>query len=651
MSEPLNPRFTFDAFVVGAANRLAVTAARTVSESPGTAYNPLVIHSDSGLGKTHLLMAIGHRARQLQPDVEIEYVTLEQFSELYGAAVAAEQSDALRGRFARADVLLIDDVQLLAHRDELQAELLRIVDELQSGNRQVVLTGDRPPSEIESLDDQLLARFDGGLVVDIDVPDVETRLGIVKRRADERGVGLEPSVLEAVAGFDVENVRELLGLLNRLVAYQALSETPLTADAAHQLLAGEVPKSPLTVSGLGLGLPTSGNQFGEFLSGISHTVQEQVEAWRARVADAITRWGGEGYRTGRLERLLTQDVPSGVERTIRDFERDIDRLRSFQRAMARVDPSRVSDPVFYDPDRIREADELVQLSLKEGRPPPGPSEAWTLDALVEGECNKVALSAANAVIASPGKAYNPLVLVGPLGVGKTHLLHAIGNQLAGASRSRVACLSGQQFVDELLDAIDGDRVEAWRKRYRGVTALLLDDVQNLAGKERSQEELFHLFNALSQNQQQVIFSMAVLPHDVKGLDERLVSRLEGGLVASLTPPDRELRRTLVQSRLEAKYHDVYDSVVDYLADRPADSIRAVHSLVQRVVRAAQAEDREPDLAFVSALMEGAIGAPQRQSRDVRTSGVLTSPAGSIRSYEKVVWDWPEPGDRMIEELA
>jgi chromosomal replication initiation ATPase DnaA len=651
VTEALNPRFTFDAFLVGAANRLAVTAARTVSESPGTAYNPLFIHGDSGLGKTHLLMAIGQRARQLQADVEVEYVTLDQFSELHAAAVAAGQSDALRGRFERVDVLLIDDVQFLANRDELQAELLQIIDQLQAVNKQVVLTSDRPPSEIPALDEQLLVRFDGGLVVDIDLPDIETRLAIVKRRADDRGVGLEPRVLEAVAGFDVQNVRELLGLLNRLVAYQALSETPLTADAAHQLLAGEVPKGPHTVSGAGLGLPGAGDQFGDFLSGISHTVQEQVEAWRARVADAITRWGGEGYRTGRLERLLTQDVPSGVERTIRDFERDIDRLRSFQRAMARVDPSRVSDPVFYDPDRIREADELVQLCLKEGRPPPGPSEAWTLDALLEGECNKVALSAANAVIASPGKAYNPLVLVGRMGVGKTHLLHAIGNQLAGASRSRVACLSAQQFVDELLDAIDGDRVETWRKRYRSVTALLLDDVHNLAGKERSQEELFHLFSALFQDQRQLIFTMPVLPGDVRGLDERLVSRLEDGLVASLAPPDRELRRTLVRSRLEAKYQEVYDSVVDYLADRPADSIRAVHSLVQRVVRAAQAQDREPDLAFVSALMEGAIGAAQRQSRDVRTSGVLTSPLGGLKSYEKVVWDWPEPGDRMLEELA
>ncbi|MDH5549102.1 MAG: DnaA/Hda family protein, partial [Gemmatimonadota bacterium] len=523
MSAELNPRLTFDAFVVGAANRLAVTAARTVGESPGTAYNPLFIYAQSGLGKTHLLTAIGHLSRRLAPSADVEYVTLEEFVEWYQAAVAAGQSDALRNRFARVDVLLIDDVQFLTHRREMQAELLRIVEQVQAGNRQIVLTSDRPPAEIQELDERLLTRFDGGLVVDIDSPDFETRLAILRRRASDRGVAIGPGVLEVVAGFEVQNVRELLGLLNRLVAYQAVSDVALTGDVTHQLLSGEAPPPRRRAPIPEVRRPT-GDEFADFLSGISHTVHEQVEVWRARVLEAIKRWGGDGYRTARLEALLQQEVPTGVERTVREYERDIDRLRGFQRAMARVDPNRVSDPIFYDPNRVEEADSVVQTALKEGRPPPGPSGAWTLDTLVAGAANKVALSAANAVIASPGTGYNPLVLVGPPGVGKTHLLHGIGNQLAGTRDARVACLSAQQFVDELLDAIDGDRVEAWRKRYRSATALLLDDIHLLAGKERSQQELFHLYNALLEDQRQLILTLVSPPHEIQGLEARLVSR-------------------------------------------------------------------------------------------------------------------------------
>jgi len=651
VTEELNPRFNFDTLVVGAANRLAVTAARTVGESPGTAHNPLFIYGESGLGKTHLLMAIGQLALQLQPGIDVEYVTLDEFVELYHAAVAAGQSEALRARFGRVDVLLIDDVHFLTHRREMQAELLRIVEQIQAENKQIVLSSDRPPVEIQELDDRLLTRFDGGLVVDIDIPDYETRLAILKRRGGERGADFEEGVLEEVAQFDVQNVRELLGLLNRLVAYQAVSETPLTPDAAHQLLAGEAPVRPVSAPGVIAPEPAAGNEFEEFLTGVSFTVQEQVEAWRARVADAIVRWGGEGYRTDRLEALLELEVPIGVERVIRDFERDVDRLRSFQRAMARVDPHRVSDPIFHDPDRLDEADALVQAALREGRPPPGPSEAWTLESLVSCEANKIALNSANAVVAAPGASYNPLVLVGPSGVGKTHLMHAIGNQLGGDPDVRVACLSAQQFVDELLDAIDGDRVEAWRKRYRGATALLLDDVHLLAGKERSQEELFHLFNVLHDDQRQLIFTLMASPRDLEGLDDRLVSRFEGGLVVPMGAPDREMRRAIVEQKLQLKYPSVFDSVVDYIADRPADSIRAVVNLVQRVVRAAQAEDREPDLAFVSSILEGTTPAPQRSSTRVRTSGILVSPVGSVRSREKVVWDWPDQSDRVIEEFA
>lgn len=650
MTEQLNPRLTFETLVVGAANRLAVTAARTVGESPGTAYNPLFIYGESGLGKTHLLTAIGHLARRLVADADVEYVTLDEFVEQYHAAVAAGQSDALRGRFARVDVLLLDDVQFLTNRRELQAELLRIVEQLQGGNRQIVLTSDRPPAEIQELDERLLARFDGGLVVDLDAPDYETRMAILKRRAGERGVPVDSAVLEVVAGVRVHNVRELLGLLNRIVAYQAVSDVPITPDAAYQLLAGDAPLPKASPVGAEAAPPLPGDEFAEFLSGVTMAVHEQVGVWRSRITECIKRWGGEGYRTARLEQLLKQEVPTGVERVIREYERDVDRLRGFQRAMARVDPHRVSDPIFYDPERLREADELVQSALREGRPPPEPSPAWLLEALVPGESNRLALNAANTVIASPGLTYNPLVLTGPAGVGKTHLLHAIGNELQGDTGARVACLSAQEFVDELLDAIDGDRVEAWRKRYRGATALLLDDVHLLAGKERSQEELFNLYNTLLAEDRQLVFTLVDRPSAIEGLDRRLVTRLEGGLVAGLDEPDPTVRRGVIVRWLKAKDRAVDPELVEYLTARPAGSVRSVINLVQRVLRAAQAEGFEPTTAFARAVLEGAAPAA-RASASVRTSGAMPTAVSGMRSREKVVWEWPDPEERVIEELA
>jgi hypothetical protein len=152
----LNPHASFDSFVVGSGNRLAATAARAVAEAPGSTYNPLFIYARPGLGKTHLLMAIGHEAIQFDPSRTVEYVTVDDFVEAYHAALAAGQADAYRRRFTEADLVLLDDAQLLADRRELQSELLRLIDVLSAADRQIVLAGDRPPEEIQRLDERLI---------------------------------------------------------------------------------------------------------------------------------------------------------------------------------------------------------------------------------------------------------------------------------------------------------------------------------------------------------------------------------------------------------------------------------------------------------------------------------------------------------------
>ena len=649
MTSALNPKFTFETFVVGAANRLAVTAGRTVAENPGSAYNPLFIYSGSGLGKTHLLMAIGHSAKALAPQLNIEYLTLDEYVEAFHAAIAAGQGDAFRRRFQNVDALLVDDVQFLTNRKEMQAELLRLTEALQQAGHQIVLTSDRPPAEIADLDERLISRFSGGLVVDMGVPDYETRVAILRRKAEERGARFQPGVLETAAGVEFPNVRELMGALNRLVAYQAVNETPINAEAARQVLG----VADATAASPTVGSPTaavSGDEFSQFLTDVTTTVGKAVEAWRARVAEAVLRWEGEGYRTGRLEKLLEQDTPASVDDAITSYIHDVERLKALETEVATLDPQAAGDKVFRDPERMEDA-EAAAVKVRDGAaPPPAPSAAFTLDAYAGGASNEVALSAARAVIAAPGKKYNPLVLVGKSGMGKTHLLNAIGLELMKKKGAVVACLSTQGFVDELIAAIDGDRVDWWRARYRRATALLLDDIHLLAGKDRTQEELFNLFNQLVDADRQLIFTAPAHPNKLEGLEERIVSRLEGGLVAEIGDPDRELRRTALERIMSQQKIKPEPALLDYLADRPADSVRSLTGLVQRVADAAAAQDQPVTAGLAREILEGHTPAAARRTTGLRTSGLVVSSAGGVRSREKMVWDWPSAADRVIEDL-
>ncbi len=651
MTSALNPKYSFDTFVVGAANRLAVTAGHTVAESPGAAYNPLFIYSGSGLGKTHLLMAVGHAAKKAAPKLNIEYLTLDEYVEAFHASVAAGQGDAFRRRFQNVDVLLVDDVQFLTNRKEMQSELLRLTEALQAAGRQIVLTSDRPPPDIADLDERLISRLSGGLVVDMGTPDYETRVAILRRKAEERGAQFEPGVLETVAQAEVGNVRELMGALNRLVAFQAVNDTKINAETAKQILGlveaaaspGDLRAPPATKGG-------GGDEFGEFLADVTVTVGKAVEAWRARVGEAVLRWEGEGYRTHRLEALLHRDAPGAVDEAITAFAEDVERLKALEAEVAELDPQAAGHSVFRDPERLSEAEEAAAKVREGAAPPPGPSAAFPLAAFAVGASNQVAVSAARAALERPGKKYNPLVLVGKSGLGKTHLLNAIGLELARGKRAVVACLSTQAFIDELISAIDGNRVDWWRARYRRATALLLDDIHLLAGKERTQEELFNLFNLLQDKDRQLVFTAPAHPNTLTGLEERIVSRLEGGLVAELKEPDRDVKRAVLERLLTQQGANPEAALIDYLADRPTDSVRSLVGLLQRVLGAAAAQDGPLSAGLAREVLEGQSARDTRRSSGFRTSGLVVSSLGGIKSREKVVWDWADVTDRMIEEF-
>ncbi|HTS89986.1 MAG TPA: DnaA/Hda family protein [Gemmatimonadales bacterium] len=664
----LNPRYRFDSYVVGSANRLAVTAARAVAESPGSVYNPLFVYAGSGLGKTHLLMAIGHHAMEVNPQISVEYLTLDEFIEAFHAAIASGQGEAYRHRYSDVGVLLVDDVQFLTHRREMQAELLRLTNTMLASGGQIVLSSDRPPNDIEALDERLLQRFAGGLVIDISAPDYETRVAILNRQAEERKARFDPSVIEAVASFPIASIRELIGALNRLIAYQAVSEAPITSQQARAVLAKSMPSTvrvaPQVVaaepaSPAGAAAPEAprettthptltSDEFGAFLSEISSAVARQVEAWRGRVAEAILRWQGEGYHTERLERLLEGEAPVDPDAALQDYEEDIAQLRQLEAEAQELDAQAGGLPVFRDPNRVEEARAEVNR-IREGlSPPPGPAPIWRVEEFVSSVTNVEAITAARAVLEDPGHRYNPLVVYGPVGAGKTHLLNGIGNVLAEASGSLVACLRAQDFVEDLIRAIDRDRVAWWRARYRRITALLLDDVQDLGGKDRTQEELFWLYNQLLESGRQMVFTSAVPPAELEGVEPRLRTRLEAGLVVELPSPDREVREAIVTRNLRERGHEVDPELAAYLASRPVETVRGLQELVQRVLGAAEMEQAPASVGFARQLLEGSPAGPFRRSSGMRTSGLL-SPTGSLRSREKIVWDWPDIADRLIED--
>ncbi|MHB9091332.1 MAG: chromosomal replication initiator protein DnaA, partial [Chloroflexota bacterium] len=231
----LNPRYTFETFIVGKSNQLAHAAAAAVAERPGLAYNPLFIYGAVGLGKTHLLHAIGHKARSR--NLEVTYVSSERFTNDLISSIREHHTDDFRQRYRRSDVLLIDDIQFIAGKESTQEEFFHTFNALHEANRQIVLCSDRPPKSIATLEERLRSRFEWGLIADIQSPDYEHRVAILREKATEQGLrNVPPEVIEYVARVAQSSIRELEGSLNRVLALAGLTNRPLTMDLARAAL-------------------------------------------------------------------------------------------------------------------------------------------------------------------------------------------------------------------------------------------------------------------------------------------------------------------------------------------------------------------------------------------------------------------------------
>jgi chromosomal replication initiator protein len=640
MSVILDGRFRFDNYVVGASNRLAVAAGRAVAEAPGATYNPLFIYSPSGLGKTHLIGAIGFAAKQLQPELIAEYVPLDDFVDRLHIAISSGNAERFKQAYERVDLLLIDDVQFLTGRRETQSEMLRIFNALQSRGRQIIMASDRPPSEIADVDERLVTRLAGGLVVDIGLPEYETRVAILRNKCAEREMTFANGVLEELARMPCGSVRELQGALNRLAAHEALGERPVTPANVRSIIQGGrvTPEfgRPPAVAG--------GDEFAGFLSDIAVAVAQHVEGWRVRLGERIAHWQQAGYRTSMLDRVMALSEEVDVDALDTAFASGVARLEQLEAQAVLLDPRLAGLDVFRDPEAIAEAEARVEQAIAAHDPPPAPWPAFTLETLIAGKSNQLALRAAQDAIDAPGARYNPLFVHGGPGVGKTHVVHAVGNALRRNPNltGPVACVSGSQFVDELIAALQDGSVDRWRARYRSASVLIIDDVHALAGKERSQEEMFHLFNALHSTGKQVVLASDRPPSEIGELEARLRSRFDGGLVVAIQPPDRALREALYTRILVDRAPGAEPGVAGLLAELPVSGASEVEAVVDRVVQSARSSGGHVTLSLVR--------------RELNANGAATPtsvPAIADKSFldaEKIVAEWPDLDGRVIEEL-
>ncbi|MFP4196483.1 MAG: DnaA ATPase domain-containing protein [Methanomassiliicoccales archaeon] len=323
----LNPRYTFDSFVVGRNSRFAVAAGKAVARNPGEAYNPLFIHSRSGLGKTHLLQAIGHRVGEKPWGPAVIYSSAEVLESEIVAALRSGEIDRLREEYASVDLLLMDDLQFLAGKEQTQDELFNIFGDMVDGGKQVVLACDRLPKDIPSISERLITRFESGLIADLQPPDLQTRMAILESMVEGRGIPFPKEVLRFVAATCTDNVRQLEGGMNKVMAYASLMGTEINLDTAREVLALETP---------------SEEELEELKGGHSYLVEERGVGLSHRLTASLITRGFKGLAITRSHPRYLQSVcGNGDLRTLWLTEQESDKEEtlgpSLERAMLIID--------------------------------------------------------------------------------------------------------------------------------------------------------------------------------------------------------------------------------------------------------------------------------------------------------------------------
>ncbi|MDZ4674357.1 MAG: DnaA/Hda family protein [Gemmatimonadota bacterium] len=644
---------TFESFVEGPSNSAAAVAARSVASQPGGGRQSLLLLGPAGVGKTHLLGAIAATLRTTQPGLEVCQET---------AASLLDRARGLHGGLAplhEAGLVLFDELERISEHRDLEGAVLDFLLARAPMGRPVVLASAQSLETLGSAGAELAALLSEGTTVHLAPPDSGTRLAILRLRSAEFKPGLPDDVLAAVARLPITSVRELLAAIQRLVAFQSVSPGPLDPAQARLLVTGRAtartdddePPVPAPASRQVelRPLELADDEFGSFLTEVVASVSHQVDRWRAQVGEAILRHGGEGFLTRRLEALLEAEMPARPGEVLDRFELDVMRLRALESTAASLAPELAGSPAFRDPDRIDDAETALALARLRHDPLPAPSPEFSLERFGEGPGNRRALQAVRGVLHQPGARDNPLVVVGASGTGKTHLLHAIGNQL-GTGAGPVACLAAATFAGDVRRLLESGGLANWRSRFRHAGAFLLDDLHLLAGRPEAQEEFLVLFAHLLAHGRQVVVAMNAPPSSLKDIDPRLLSRLEAGLVVELPRPDREIRLLVVKQLLAASPAAGDAALADWLANRPADSVRAVQGAVRRVLSAAEAEGIGPSPALAREVLDRIEPATRPASAGGTAAGGAPVPVRTGQGPEKMVTVWPRIGDRLIEEL-
>ena len=678
----LDPRFTFESFIVGPANRLAAAAARRVADAPGTSYNPLFIYSSSGLGKSHILNGIAHYAARVHPGFGVVYVTVESFLNELTQAIQDGAEEELRQRYEQLHILLLDDVQFFTGQKEAQEILLRLLDGMSKSGGQIVLASDRPPAEINGLDKRLLTRFSGGLIVDIAVPEYETKVAILRKKAEERGQTFEPGVAEALAKKAFSSVRQLAGALNKILAIQELEGRQVTADEIEALAGLQEPEeAPAEGSIAGQQLL---DEFGSFMEELSQTVSHQgereEEPWRRLLQDTVEIFEKDGFSGTRLRRILESDQPPDDPQEVAEqFRRDIARLRQVEKSLATAGNPwpEAAVGVLKDPERLDEAVSLLASALERVKPFTRLGEGPVLSDL-QSNYEAVVIKAAGQLITEERPVYNPLYVWSGNRAGPLALIAATARSFREAHKlANVAIVSATEFAEDYIRALSDGVAGAWRERWWDVDLLLLYDAELISGTERAKDEFFHLFEASKRTGTKIMIAADRAPSGIDDIDERLRTRFEMGLVVEApgkglpqgagvlnledAPPEYMQDEDLWGGFIRPKVADTLVPPIEELevGDRPGLTPAGDESPTgpvpaeqpaQKPKTTEPAETAKPVVAAEPAeAAEAAVTAEAATTAEAARAGEPVG-TGSVwkPSKENVVWDWKAVEERIVE---